>query len=168
MRSFRIRRATPFDAPTIFEFICALANYEREPEAVVTSPAELERQLAMPAPPFECLLAERTIADTKALGFALFFQNYSTWLGKPGLYLEDLFVLPEHRGDGVGRALFTEGAKLAVARGCGRYEWAALNWNQPAIDFYRGFGAIPLEEWTTFRLTGDALKRAAGIEGTSV
>jgi GNAT superfamily N-acetyltransferase len=161
---FSLRRATAEDAETIFAFIRALALFEREPDAVKTSPAELGAQLSSSAPPFECYLAEREQAGRiEAIGFALFFQSYSTWLGKPGLYLEDLFVAPEHRGQGVGKALFQLGAKLAVERGHGRYEWAALNWNRDAIDFYLAFGAEPLDEWTTFRLSGPALERAASV-----
>jgi GNAT superfamily N-acetyltransferase len=161
--AFSLRRATADDAQTIFEFITALAEFEREPDAVKTSPSELARQLQRSTPPFECYLAERQgDQGVEAIGFALFFQSYSTWLGKPGLYLEDLFVAPDHRKRGVGRALFQLGAKLALERGHGRYEWAALNWNRQAIDFYLGFGAEPLNEWTTFRLSGAALQRAAG------
>lgn len=162
---FSLRRALPEDAETIFRFIRALAEFEREPEAVKTSAPELAAQLASPTPPFECYLAEHERdGQREAVGFALFYQSYSTWLGKPGLYLEDLFVAPEFRGCGVGKALFQLGARLAVERGFGRYEWAALNWNRAAIDFYQGFAAKPLDEWTTFRLAGTALGRAAEAE----
>lgn len=159
---FAIRRATPDDAPTIHELIRALAEYEREPGAVTTTPEALREQLEAPRPPFECYLAERRGEPPLVLGFALLFQSYSTWLGKPGLYLEDLFVRPEHRRQGVGRALFLHGARLAVERGHGRYEWAALDWNVDAIAFYRSFGAEALAEWTTYRLSGAALQRLGG------
>ena len=101
--------------------------------------------------------------DGAVVGFALFFHNYSTFLTKPGLYLEDLFVRPEHRGRGHGKALLAHLARLAVERGCGRFEWAVLHWNAPAIAFYKSFGAVPQSEWNVYRLTGDALKRLAGV-----
>jgi GNAT superfamily N-acetyltransferase len=151
-----IRFATPDDAETVLSFIHALAIYEREPDAVRTDAATIARQLASDRPPFECLLAE---IEGRAVGFALFFANYSTWLGKPGIHLEDLFVLPEERGQGHGKALFLRVAEIAVERGCGRLEWAVLDWNQPAIDFYRSLGSEPLSEWTTERLSGEALER---------
>lgn len=157
---FSLRRAQAEDADTLFRFIRALAEFEREPDAVKTSPEELARQLSSAAPPFECYLAELD-ESSEAIGFGLFFQSYSTWLGRPGLYLEDLFVVPEYRRRGVGRALFQLGARLALERGHGRYEWAALNWNERAVRFYVAFGAEPLNEWTTFRLSGSALERAA-------
>lgn len=156
---FRIRRALVADARAIHGFIRALAEFEREPQAVKVTVEELKVQLSAASPPFECYLAVSDEPEVE-LGFALFYQSYSTWLGRPGLYLEDLFVLPEHRGRGVGKALFRFGARLAVERGYGRYEWAALNWNQAAIDFYRSFGAVALDEWTTFRLQGTALERS--------
>jgi GNAT superfamily N-acetyltransferase len=171
MTGLQIRQAAPEDAETIFALIRGLAEFEREPNAVKTTPALLREQMRAASPPFECLLAEQAAegsAPARTLGFALFFQNYSTWLGKPGLYLEDLFVVPEERSKGVGRALFVAGAKLAVARGCGRYEWAALNWNSNAIEFYRSFGAVPLSEWTTFRLTGAALLQAAEWQDSAI
>lgn len=156
-----IRAATPHDADTIHAFICALAVYEREPDAVQVTAAILRDQLASPRPPFECLLAE---SAGVALGFALFVQNYSSWRGRAGLHLEDLFVPERHRGQGIGTALLTALARLAVSRGCARLEWAVLDWNQPAIDFYRGLGAIPLDEWTTYRLTDRALVDVAARE----
>lgn len=156
----KLRAAGPDDAALIFRFIRELAEFEREPEAVETSPAEIAEQLRSKNPPFECLIAETDGGEPA--GFALFFQNYSTWLGKPGLYLEDLYVVPRRRGCGIGRALFTRVAQIAVERGYGRYEWAALDWNGDAIDFYESFGAEPLNEWTTFRLSGASLSRAAG------
>jgi ribosomal protein S18 acetylase RimI-like enzyme len=158
---FRLRKATAEDAEAVLSLIRGLAEFEREPDAVKVTRDELAAQLALPNPPFECTLAETADEVQAVIGFALFYQSYSTWLGRPGLYLEDLFVRSEHRGSGIGRALFQHGARLAVERGFGRYEWAALDWNQKAIDFYRSFGARPLDEWTTFRLSGEALHRAA-------
>ena len=151
-----IRDATSADATTIFELISALAKYEKDPDAVVTSPAALRLQLESANPPFECVLAEE---EGVALGFALFFHNYSTWRGRPGVYLEDLFVPPEHRGRGVGFALLKHLAGIAVDRGCPRMEFAVLNWN--AMDFYREIGAEPLTEWTLWRLSDEALEALA-------
>ncbi len=151
-----IRKAGPSDATQIFEFISALADYEKEPDAVVATPDGLRAQLEEPNPPFECYFGD---LDGSAAGFALFFSNYSTWRGRPGLYLEDLFVLPRFRKQGVGIALLRHLGKLAVERGCGRMEWSCLDWNTPAIDFYVKLGAVPMDGWTTFRLTGDALAR---------
>jgi GNAT superfamily N-acetyltransferase len=131
-----------------------LATYEREPEAVQTTPEQLRAQLSEPAPPFECAIAEY---DGRPAGFALFFHNYSTWRGRRGLYLEDLFVVPELRGHGIGRLLLRYLARLACARGCARMEWSVLDWNEPAIGFYRSLGAVPMSEWTVFRVEGPAL-----------
>jgi GNAT superfamily N-acetyltransferase len=153
--TLRIRTARPEDAATIHAFICGLAEYEREPDAVEVTPAELADQLAQPRPPFECLLAEK---NGGPVGFALFFMNYSTWRGRLGLYLEDLFVPPELRGDGIGSALLKRLAELTVERGGARLEWSVLDWNEPAIRFYESLGAIALDEWTTWRLTGNALR----------
>jgi len=150
-----LRRAVPDDAALVLRFIRELAAYEREPNAVEASEEVLRAQLASAKPPFECLLAE---LEGEPCGFALFFQSYSTWRGRPGIYLEDLFVSDARRGRGVGKALFSEVARIAVARGCARLEWAVLDWNQPAIDFYRALGATPMREWTVFRLTGEALE----------
>ena len=157
----RIRFATSEDADTLHRFICELAEYEREPNAVKVTPAELREQLGRPRPPFECLLAEDPSASPRAQGFALFFHNYSTWRGRPGLYLEDLYVPPAKRGAGVGVGLLAALARLARARGCARMEWSVLDWNTPAIDFYERLGATPMSEWTTYRLTDDALERLA-------
>ena len=156
--SLNIRSATPLDAELVLDFIRQLATYEREPDAVEATIEGLRAQLASERPPFECLIAE---LDSAAVGFALFFQSYSTWRGKPGIYLEDLFVTPERRGCGVGKALFREIARLAVARGAARLEWAVLDWNQPAIDFYRSLGAVTMGEWTVFRLSDEALAHLA-------
>lgn len=154
-----IRLATAADAATIHGFIVALAVYEREPDAVEVTPAVLAAQLASDRPPFECLLAE---VDGTAVGCALFFQIYSTWRGRIGLHLEDLFVLPEHRRRGLGTALLARLAALALARGCARLEWAVLDWNLPAIEFYRASGAEPLGEWTTWRVSDEALVTLGG------
>jgi GNAT superfamily N-acetyltransferase len=124
---------------------------------------DLRRQLLEPRPPFECLLAE---VDGQARGFALFFHNYSTWRGRPGLYLEDLFVLPEHRGQGLGKLLLSELAHIAVQRGCARMEWAVLDWNEPSIEFYRALGASRLDGWSTFRLSGEPLSELASSRRT--
>lgn len=153
-----VRLAGADDARLIHGFICELARYEREPDAVEATPASLRADLGRDPPPFECLIAE---IDAEPVGFALFFHNYSTWRGRRGLYLEDLFVSERHRGRGAGRALLARVARLAAERNCARMEWAVLDWNQPAIDFYRSLGAEPLDEWTLFRLTGAALERLA-------
>lgn len=173
--SLRIRFATPEDAPTLHRFIRELAEYEREPDAVRVTPEQLRAQLSQPRPPFECLLAEDEghgegegpgegphggVAG-QARGFALFFTSYSTWRGRPGLYLEDLYVPLAHRGAGVGGALLAALARLARERGCARLEWSVLDWNTPAIGFYERLGAIAMSEWTTYRLTDDALERLA-------
>lgn len=158
MSALAIRTATPADAETILAFIRALAEYEREPQAVEATAEVLAAQLASPRPPFECLLAE---LDGEPVGFALYFQSYSTWRARPGIYLEDLFVRPEQRGRGIGRALLARLAAIAVDRGCARLEWAVLDWNRPAIDFYTALGAKPLDEWTVFRLSDEPLRRLA-------
>jgi GNAT superfamily N-acetyltransferase len=154
----RLRFAEPADAATIHRLVVALATYEREPAAVVVTVDELAAQLASQPPPFECLLAEEA---GEARGFALFFHNYSTWRGRRGIWLEDLFVPAEHRGRGIGKLLLREVARIAVDRGCARFEWAVLDWNQPAIDFYRSLGATPLSEWSIFRLSDAALAALA-------
>lgn len=154
-----IRPAVPADLSAIVTLIRALAEYEKLAHAVVLDEAALATHLFGPRPYAECLLAEDGGA---VVGFALFFHNYSTFVGKPGIYLEDLFVYPEHRGKGHGKALLLELARLAVARGCGRLEWAVLDWNEPAIGFYKSLGAVPMDEWTVYRLSGDALAKLAG------
>ena len=156
--SAAIRRALPEDAPELVRLIRALAEYEHEPDAVRATPEELAAQMRSERPPFEALLAER---DGRAIGFALFFQNYSTWEGRPGIYLEDLFVEESERGSGAGRALLAAVAQLAVERGCGRLELVALDWNTPATGFYAAHGAQTMEEWTTFRFSGEELARLA-------
>lgn len=158
MPEIRIRNAVAADVPTILRFIRALAEYERLSHEVVATEAQLSATLFGARPGAEVLIAE---LDGHSTGFALFFQNYSTFLAQPGIYLEDLFVLPENRGRGVGRALLAELAAIAVERGCGRFEWSVLDWNEPALKIYRALGAVPMSEWTVQRLTGDALKRLA-------
>ena len=156
-----IRPASLDDVSQILKFIRALAEYEREPNAVTATEADLIRDGFGPNPYFRCLMADQ---DGVPAGFALYFFNYSTWLGRPGLYLEDLFVKPDERGKGYGRALLVELAKIARDRGCGRMEWAVLDWNEPAIKFYRALGAQPMHEWTVFRLTGDEIASLANSE----
>jgi GNAT superfamily N-acetyltransferase len=151
-----IRFATPADAPTILRFIRELAEYEREPDAVEVTEAVLAAQLSEETPPFECLLAEE---GSEPMGFALFFHTYSTWRGRRGLHLEDLWVTPSARRRGVGRALLARLAAIAVARGCARLEWSVLDWNELAHSFYRGVGAQAMSEWTTWRLDGAGLQR---------
>ena len=153
-----IRTATAADVPTIARLVRMLADYERLAHEVVFDEAEVTKHLFGPRPAAEVVLAEEGGA---AVGFALFFHNFSTFLGKPGLYLEDLFVLPEHRGGGHGKALLVHLARLAVERGCGRFEWSVLDWNDPAIGFYRKLGAVPMSDWTVYRLTGESLERLA-------
>jgi GNAT superfamily N-acetyltransferase len=150
-----IRSARPEDVPTIARFILALAEYERLAHEVVFTEADLREHLFGPTPRAEVLLAEQ---EGQPVGFALFFHNFSTFLARPGIYLEDLFVLPEARGRGHGKALLSRLAGLCIERKCGRLEWAVLDWNQPAIDFYRSLGARRLDDWRVFRLTGDALQ----------
>lgn len=154
----RIETATEADVPVILGMIAALAEYEKLAHEVVATEADLRDSL------FVRRSAEVLLADVGAtpVGFAVFFHNFSTFLGRPGLYLEDLFVLPEWRGLGFGKALFSHVARIAVERGCGRMEWAVLDWNEPAIGFYRRLGARAMDEWTVYRLTGRALADAAG------
>lgn len=154
--SIRIRTATPDDAEVICRFIRELATYEREPDAVEATAESLRAQLTSREPPFECLIGE---IDAEAQGFALFFPSYSTWRGRAGIYLEDLFVSEQVRGRGLGRALFAAVARIAVTRQSARLEWSVLDWNRPAIEFYEALGAVPMSEWTVFRLTGEALSK---------
>ena len=156
-----IRPATPADVPVILELIRALAVYEKLEADVVIRAGDLADHLFGPRPYAECSLAEDAGI---VVGFALFFHNYSTFRGKPGIYLEDLFVRPENRGQGHGKALFAELARLAVERGCARLEWAVLDWNAPSIAFYERLGAKSLSEWTTYRLTGDSMVALAQSE----
>lgn len=150
-----IRRATCEDAPLILEFIKGIARYEKMENEVEATVEMLREQL------FEKGRAEVIFAmeNGKEVGFALFFHNFSTFVGRAGLYLEDLYVYPEHRGKGHGKALFMELVKIARERRCGRMEWVCLNWNTPSINFYRSMGALSLDEWTTYRLTEEAMAR---------
>jgi GNAT superfamily N-acetyltransferase len=151
---FTLREARREDVPAIVGLIEELALYERQPEDCHADPRLLEEHLFGPKPFAEAIVAE---AAGEVIGFALFFHNYSTWLTRPGLYLEDLYVKPGRRGMGAGKALLVELARIAAARGCGRMEWSVLTWNEPAIGFYRALGAVPMDDWRTYRLTGDAL-----------
>lgn len=151
-----IRQATADDVPTILALIRELADFERLLDQVTATEAQLRDALFGPRPYAEVLIARD---GAEVAGFALFFHNFSTFLAKPGIYLEDLYVRPKYRGNGYGAALLARLAALAVERGCGRLEWSVLNWNQRAIDFYRSLGAQPLDEWTMYRVTGAALER---------
>ncbi|MDR3792779.1 MAG: GNAT family N-acetyltransferase [Terracidiphilus sp.] len=153
-----IRKAKKADVPQILSFIRGLAEYERLSDAVVITEADLERDGFGPHPYFECLIAEQ---DTVPAGFALYFFNYSTFAGRPGIYLEDLFVCPELRGRGIGKALLSRVAAVAVENGCARFEWSVLDWNQPAIDFYSSVGGQFMDEWRLVRVTGNALEQLA-------
>lgn len=157
----RIRAATRDDVPLILGFIRDLADYERLPHEVVATEAALASTLFGERPAAEVLVAAID-GHPDPVGFALFFHTYSTFLARRGLYLEDLYVRPAARGRGVGRALLGELARIAVARDCGRLEWSVLDWNEPAIGFYRALGALPQDEWTVFRLTSEALSSLAG------
>jgi len=161
---FQIRSARVEDVPIILELIRDLATYERAPDEVTATEEQLLDVLSGERPAAEVLLA---FEGQSAVGFAVYFYNFSTWLGRPGLYLEDLFVKPDRRGKGYGRALLVELAKIARDRGCGRMEWAVLDWNEPAIKFYRALGARPMHEWTVFRLTGDEIARLASAADTA-
>ncbi|MGF7171406.1 GNAT superfamily N-acetyltransferase [Sphingobium xanthum] len=156
-----IREATPEDIDLIHGFILALADYERLSHEVRTDKAVLAKHLFGPRPMAEVLIAE---LDGAAVAFALFFHNFSTFEGRPGIYLEDLFVAPEARGQGVGKALLVRLAQLAVERDCARLEWWVLDWNTPAIEFYTSLGARPMDEWTVNRVDGDALLALASQE----
>jgi GNAT superfamily N-acetyltransferase len=155
---FQIRPAQPGDVPIILALIRDLAEYERAPHEVVTTEEQLRKHLFGPQPAAEVLLGEETGAP---VCFALFFHSFSTWMGRRGLYLEDLFVKPEVRGRGYGRALLVRLAQIARERECGRMEWAVLDWNEPAIQFYRKLGARPNDDWTIFRLTMDGISQLA-------
>ena len=185
MATLRIRPATPDDIGLILQLIRDLAEYERDPAAAVATPELIREHVFGEASGSEsrttqsrtthdrsgserrgtqraeCLIGE---IDGAAQGFAVFFHNYSTWLGKPGLYLEDLFVRPAARGSGLGKALLVELAKIAAARGCGRMEWSVLDWNTPAIEFYKALGAKSMDEWTVYRMDGGAIAALAQSE----
>ena len=150
--------------PVVLRLVRALAEYEREPRAVLATEEDFLRHGFGATPRYSVLLAEE---DGQVAGFALWFFTFSTWLGKPGLYLEDLFVRPELRGRGIGKTMMIELARIAVREGCGRFEWAVLDWNQPSIEFYRSLGARLMEEWVVCRLEGDSLRALAEREGGS-
>lgn len=153
-----IRAATEQDLATIMQFVVDLAIYEKEPDAVVATESDFANALFGDNPQVHCLIAE---IDQQAVGFAVYFLSFSTWLGQHGIYLEDLFVKPESRGCGAGKALLKELAKIAVANNYGRVEWSVLDWNEPSINFYKALGAKPQDEWTVYRLTDQALSDLA-------
>ena len=155
----RIVPATENDLALILDFIRKLAEYEKLSHMVVATEENIREHVFGPNPVAEVLLA---YWDEEPVGFALYLRNFSTFLGRAGIYLEDLFVEPARRGKGIGKALLARLAKIAVERGYGRLEWAVLDWNQPSIEFYLSLGAVPLDEWTAYRLTGEALARLAG------
>jgi GNAT superfamily N-acetyltransferase len=155
---FEIRPARSTDAELIFDLICELAKYERLADEVVGSAEDIRRSLLGDRPAAEVVIGQW---DGEPVAFALFFSTYSTFLARPGIWLEDLFVRPEFRGRGIGRALLEHLADFAERRGCGRLEWAVLDWNEPAIEFYRRLGARPQDQWTTWRITGTALRELA-------
>lgn len=154
-----IRKATEADIPLMLGFIRRLAEYEREPNAVIATEEDLRRDGFGPEPKYRCMIAEW---EGRPAGFAFFFYNYSTWRGQPGLYLEDLFVLPEMRGKGIGKALLQHLAQIAVQENCYGIRWMVLEWNEPALKFYDSLRATILGEWETMLLTGDALLELAG------
>ena len=160
MNKTEIRNATPADIPQILSFIKELAHYEKLSHAVVATEELLNEHLFGKSPKAEVVLA---YYGGQAVGFALFFHNFSTFVGRPGLYLEDLFVRESMRGKGIGKALLIHLAGIAVDRNCGRFEWAVLDWNAPAIEFYKSLGAAPIDDWTIFRVDGDALRKLARL-----
>lgn len=160
MSAIAIRPATPEDVATILGFVRDLAAFEREPDAVKATDAMLTEALFGADPAAEAVIARDSTGPT---GFALFFHNFSTWTGRRGLYLEDLYVAPHARGQGVGTALLRHLASIAVERGCARFEWSVLDWNADAIAFYRSMGAVGQQDWTVQRVSGDALRRLAAL-----
>jgi len=157
-RNVTVRDATPADVPAVLGFIRELAEYEHLAHQVVATEADVQAALFGPHPCAEVVLA---CIDGTPVGFALYFHNFSTFLGKPGIYLEDLYVRPEARGRGAGKRLLAWLARAALERGCARLDWAVLDWNAPSISFYRGLGAVALDAWTTYRVDGEALRRLA-------
>jgi GNAT superfamily N-acetyltransferase len=158
-----IRTATEADVPEILAFVRALAAYERAPDAVKATEEDLRAHGFGPNPYFHCLIAEQ---DGRPAGFAFYFFDYSTWIGRPGIYLEDIFVYPEFRGLGIGKSLLQRVAAIAVEKGCARLKWEVLDWNTPAIDFYSAMGAEFMKEWRTMRVTGENLAHLAGLTGS--
>ena len=158
MSNITIRPAREDEVPLVLQFVRELAEYEHLLHEAVASEERVRRDLFGPRPYAEVVFA---CLDDEPVGFALFFHNYSTFVGKPGIYLEDLFVIPEARGKGHGKALLRALAKLAVERDCSRVEWSVLNWNEPSIEFYKALGAKPMDEWTVYRLTDEPLKKLA-------
>ncbi len=156
---FEIRSTTEADAPLILTLIKELAEYERLSDEVVATEESLIESLFGERPSAEVVIGE---LDGAPIGYALYFHNYSTFVGRAGMYLEDIYVRPEYRGRGFGKALLVYVARQARARGCRRLEWAVLDWNTPSIEFYKGLGAVAMDEWTVFRMTGEALERLAG------
>ena len=158
--SLRLRPATRDDVADIRRLIRALADYEKEPDAAVVTEADLLRDGFGEKPLFKVVMAEW---EGAVVGFAFYFYNYSTWQGRPGLYLEDLFVMPSHRGKGIGKALLVHLARIALRENCGRFVWQVLDWNTPSIQFYESLGAVVMKEWLTMRVTGEALKKLAAL-----
>lgn len=158
-----VRHAAEADVPRILDLIRELAAYERSAHQVRTTPDQLRLALFGAEPTAYALVAE---SSAEVVGFALWFRNFSTWEGVPGIYLEDLYVVPEQRGSGLGTALLSSLAEIAVVRGYARFEWAVLDWNSPSIGFYRSLGAVPMDEWTVYRLEGDALRAVAGPDAS--
>lgn len=158
--NFTIRQATADDAATILYFIRAIAEYEKMLDEVEATEESVRESIFGEKSNTEAVLAYE--GDT-VVGFAVYFHNYSTFVGRKGLYLEDLFVLPEKRGKGYGKALLSHLARIAVERNCGRFEWSVLDWNEPAINFYTSLGAEPMDEWTVYRMTGEPLKKLTGL-----
>jgi GNAT superfamily N-acetyltransferase len=159
--SFQIRDATPADIDAIYDYIHALAEYEKAPDEAVLSKSDLSQSLFGQSPQVYCLLS---VQDEQVTGIAIWHLNYSTWLGKHGIYLEDLFVDPKFRGQGHGKALLVRLAQICVERGYPRFSWWVLDWNKPSIDFYESLGAKAMDEWTVFRVSGDALTKLASQE----
>jgi GNAT superfamily N-acetyltransferase len=167
--AIRIREAKREDVSLILKFIHGLAEFEREPDAVTATEEDLLRDGFGAQPYFHCLIAEHEGPEGKrAAGFAFYFFNYSTWTGRPGLYLEDLFVWPEFRGLGIGKALLARVAAIAVEKACPRLQWEVLDWNTPAVDFYTGLGAEFLDEWRNVRMTGEAIAKLAAHDISEV
>ena len=160
MPDIQITPAAPADIPLVLDLIRGLAEYEKEPESATATEEQLQAALFSEKPAAECVIAR---LDGEPAGFALWFQNFSTWTGRPGLWLEDLFVWPHHRRHGVGKALLSYLAGVCVERGYSRFEWSVLDWNQPSIDFYKSLGAVTMDEWTIYRLTGDAITKLAQL-----